>query len=520
VFSNLLLLSVLTIFGPDGAGTTAFPLLRVPVGPRACAMGESFTGLANDISALFWNPAGLGQVLNTQVAVSHHEWFAGIRDENVSLVVPAGPGCLGAAVVYSTTSDIEIWDPVTGTSRTAASRSGYAVFGYGLPLTNSLGAGFTVKGLYDNLIEQTGSGVCADAGFLFRPVRRLRIGVAGQNLGWGMRYGGDNVPLPITIRLGASLELRRLRLLLDAAAPVDDYPDAHVGGEYALNDILCLRAGYRLGPQDWRSLSAWSGLTAGLGVNVGPFSLDYAFVPYGRLGMTHRLALSTSFHRAVYGRVRIQVREVGSGTPVRAAKFVLEGTQQGNSYTESDGTFVIEGIEPGWLRITATADRYYPATESVLVEPRMVHTVRIVVSRSGHGSLWGVVYAADTRRPLAARVDYSGAEAGSALTNDTTGSFAIRKLRAGEYSLNITPVDSSYAPLSEQLRIEPGRLCSRTFLVGGGALPDATGTSAASDSTPVPAAPADLVPAEPAPPESSAAPTDTAPPVRFGTFDE
>ncbi|MBM3314541.1 UPF0164 family protein, partial [candidate division WOR-3 bacterium] len=99
MLSSLLLLPVLTIFGADGTGTTAFPLLRVPVGPRSCAMGEAFAGLASDVNSLFWNPAGLATVLNTQIVVSHHEWFADVRDENAGVAMPAGPGTLGVGAV-------------------------------------------------------------------------------------------------------------------------------------------------------------------------------------------------------------------------------------------------------------------------------------------------------------------------------------------------------------------------------------------------------------------------------------
>lgn len=459
--THILLLAFLTGGWPTGSGTTAFPLLRVPLGPRACAMGEAFTGLADDVNAPFWNPAGLGQIASRELAVSHHEWFADIRDEHLGFVLPAGPGSLGGGLVFSTTSGIEIWNPESGNRNEVSTHSGYAVLGYGLMLNDNIHAGLSAKGLYDDLIEQTGSGVCADAGLLFR-VRRFRLGCAVRNLGWGMRYGSDNIPLPTTLQVGASAELRRLRLVADANVRVEDLPDVHLGMEYPVYDILVARAGCRLGPQDWRTLSWASAFTAGLGITLGPFTLDYAVIPYGRLGLTHRLALRTSLPGRQYGRVRIQVRELSTDAPV-AATFLLEGTQQGSSRTESDGTFVIEGVEPGWLKVTASAERFLPQTESILVEPRRTHTLRIVVSRSGSGAIWGAVYSSDRRRPLAARVDYSGPENGSLLTTEREGTFALRKLRAGAYRLEITPADSSYLAVSETLTVAAGQLTSRTL---------------------------------------------------------
>jgi len=427
-------------------------------------MGEAFTGLANDPNALFWNPAGLGQVGTVQLSCAHQEWFGGIRDENLGLVLPLGPGSLGLGAVYSTTDNIEIWDPQTGTSRLVTSRSGYAAAGYGVRLGRSLYLGLAAKGLYDGLVEQTGSGGCADIGLLWRLSRSFRIGVAGQHLGWGMRYGSRDYMLPMSLRLGTSVERAKLRLLFDANVPRAGNPDLHIGGEYLVYDILSVRAGYRLGPQDWRTLSWWSGVTAGLGITLGGFALDYAFVPYGRLGLTHRVALRTTIATRQFGKVKIQVREAGTGLPV-SAKFILEGTQQGNSYTESNGMFVIEGVEPGWLKVTALADRFYPQTESVLVEPQMTHVLRISLQKSGFGSLWGVVYSADNRRPLATRIVWTGPDSGTVATNDTEGSFTLRKLRCGQYRLMVVPQDTSYRPYSDTVSIPVGQLVSRTFLL-------------------------------------------------------
>jgi len=505
MLENLILLAVVGIFGSGDAGTTAFPLLKVPVSPRACAMGETFTGFADDVNALYWNPAGLGQLSTIQLGLSHQEWFGGIRDENLGLVAPVGPGCLAVGTVYSTTGGIEVWDPTNHRTEQATARSGYATLGYGLNVTRRLGCGLSFKGLYDDLLEQTGSGVCADAGLLYRISRPLRAGLVAQNLGWGMKYGPDNIPLPTGVRAGLSYEQPRFRILFDANAPVDNRPDLHLGGEYILHDVLALRSGFRLGPQDWSTLSLLSGVTFGFGINLSVFSLDYAFVPYGELGMTHRIALRTSLPTRLYGKARIRVSEFKTALPV-AAEFKLEGTQQGNSYTETDGTFVVEGIEPGWLKVTASADGYYPATESVLIEPRVTHNVRLVARRSGFGSLWGVVYDADARVPVSSRIGYNGPEQGSTETGKADGSFLIRKLKAGDYDFVITPADSVHKGQTMTITIEPGELSSITFLLGklsGSAPNEIREAPVPADSTPAPAR-TDSLP--PAPPEQQPAP--------------
>ena len=464
MLAELLAFALIGFLGSGDAGTTAFPLLRVPIGSRGCAMGEAYTAAADDANAVFWNTGGLGRVTSVQFGLSHHEWFGGIRDENLGLALPLGPGCLGLGAVFSSTRDIEVWDPDNGNGANATARSGYAVLGYGLPISRKLSCGIAAKALYDDLIDQTGTGFCGDAGLLYEPWHQVRVGLSLQNLGPNMRYGDGGYALPMTARLGTAYEHRLFRVLFDAGIPLAGAPDLHIGGEYRMKNILALRAGYRLGPQAWDELSLLSGVTAGLGVNLGMFSLDYAFTPYGNLGMVHRLSLNTTFRTSLYGRVRLRVFEVKSGQPV-AARFILHGAQQGNSYTERDGTFVIDGVEAGWLTVTAAADGYYPVTESVLVEPRITRTVRLAATKTGYGSLWSVVYDAATRVPVPAEVTYSGPESGSAETDKNNGSLVLRRLMAGDYDFVITPHDTGYQGQSVTVTIVPGSLSSQTFLL-------------------------------------------------------
>ena len=46
----------------DGKGGQAGAFLRIGVGSKAMAMGRAFTGLANDVSSIYWNPAGIGML--------------------------------------------------------------------------------------------------------------------------------------------------------------------------------------------------------------------------------------------------------------------------------------------------------------------------------------------------------------------------------------------------------------------------------------------------------------------------
>src|SRR5512134_3499970 len=62
---------------------------QVPIGPRAIAMGSAYTSLAQDASALFWNPAGLAGIEHQEIAASYADLYqSGVRDNVAAFVLP------------------------------------------------------------------------------------------------------------------------------------------------------------------------------------------------------------------------------------------------------------------------------------------------------------------------------------------------------------------------------------------------------------------------------------------------
>ena len=67
--------------GGQRVGISAFQFLKLGAGARGVAMGESFVAVANDASALYWNPAGMVQFNQDQVIASHTEYLVDIKHE-------------------------------------------------------------------------------------------------------------------------------------------------------------------------------------------------------------------------------------------------------------------------------------------------------------------------------------------------------------------------------------------------------------------------------------------------------
>src|SRR3989339_1928545 len=90
------------------AGTTAASFLKLGAGSRAVSMGNSFAAVADDATALYWNPAGLAQLKYREVTISHNESFENIRHDFAAYAAPMFGGTAGVALYgLYTPKDIE-----------------------------------------------------------------------------------------------------------------------------------------------------------------------------------------------------------------------------------------------------------------------------------------------------------------------------------------------------------------------------------------------------------------------------
>jgi len=111
-----------------------------------------------------------------------------------------------------------------------------------------------------------------------------------------VKFIDETDPLPLNIKAGAAYKVLKD---LTVACDLDEYIIdnklyASVGAEYWLKNVLALRSGYRFG-YDTSSLGGIVGLGVGAGVKIWGVTLDYAFVPFGDLGDTHRVSFGAKF---------------------------------------------------------------------------------------------------------------------------------------------------------------------------------------------------------------------------------
>lgn len=423
-------------FGSGDIGTTVFPLLKIGPGPRAAAMGEGFIGLSDDATACYWNPAGLAQVNNFESFLSHQEWFYGFRDEYISFALPVGKGGLGLGAAYSRVDGVENWTENNYPGDTFATQSGFIALSYGHEVANFFLLGATVKGLYDDLRVTTGTGFCGDLGFIFRLGERLNIGLAGQNLGMGVQYGDETHPLPMQLKLGLCIKPNHFNIVTDFTLPFDNTPYGNFGIEWNIKNIFAFRAGYRSGPQDLFSLGWQNGVSFGCGIFLGKVAVDYAYVPYGNLGNTHRLSLRTSIPLPGSGLFKIRIIDGRTKRPVEA-NVLFSGLNQEHKKANIKGEVYLKDLNTGWLKFGVTKDDYFTYTDSLFIHGTGAQNITIELIKLGYGTIWGMVYDSITQKPIGGVVTYTGNSVGNFTADTLTGTYTLRNLPIGLYQLEI-----------------------------------------------------------------------------------
>jgi len=319
--------------GFSKVGTIAAQFLKIGVGARAMGLGGSYTALANDVTSLYWNPAGITNINNFSFAVSHSEWFADISYDFAGIVLPLSTSDIIALnVVALNTGEQEV--------TTVIQPEGTGVFydvsdlsiglSYARTLTDRFSVGLTVKYIQQNLYNESANTFAIDIGTtLHTGFHDLIIAMSLSNFGGNMKLEGRDLitlsdtynqgsggynpdarlktepwPLPLMFRVGIAMdliggsdpfidsEMNRFTMAIDGVHPNDNTEKINIGGEYAWNETVFARLGYKIN----YDVEKW---TFGVGVQVNfgnqQAGFDYALVDFSDLGKVSQFSLQVSF---------------------------------------------------------------------------------------------------------------------------------------------------------------------------------------------------------------------------------
>jgi len=282
-----------TVTSSAGLVTT---LSALGASARVDGLGGAFTGLADDPAALFYNPSGLSQLTAASLSVNHNSYLAGSFEETLLFGLPTGKlGGFAAALQYVSWGGLDERD-VNGVSL-GQFNDGDVAFsvGWGLPVVKEFSLGAALHGIQQKIVDSLYNGLSGDLGALWIPDPNVRLGLAYTGLGTaqvGFNPAQDlHLGTSVLLRLGDSTSLRPL-LSGDWEPSGVSRIQGGLEGTFAGNYFL--RLGYQGALTD-NQIGGLTGFTAGAGLRLGPFQLDYAFVPYGDLGASHRVSVGYEF---------------------------------------------------------------------------------------------------------------------------------------------------------------------------------------------------------------------------------
>lgn len=313
-----------TVFPQVVIGKYAGEFMAIGVGGRPLGMGGAYTALANDVTAGYYNPAGLIRINYPQISLMHDERFGNLVNyDYAGVALPYGSDMsFGLSVMrlgvdgipdtrkalYDANGDgiLDIKDDKLDYSKISEfSNQDWAFYlTFAKKYSDNLSFGANVKVITRKLAEESATGIGFDLGAIYQPMDRLLLGANIQDItttvvAWST--GRTELVTP-TLKVGAAYQIDFLGGKISPALDFDvrfenrRYAsqfnvgpvsfDPHVGLEYNFRDLFAVRAGYNDVKQ----------FTIGAGVKLPKLNIDYSFARFNmsetdRLPDTHRISL-------------------------------------------------------------------------------------------------------------------------------------------------------------------------------------------------------------------------------------
>lgn len=300
-------------------GTTAAEFLLIGAGARGTALGGAYAALATDVTAMYFNPAGLAQLARPGAMVSTYSYIADTRYSWIGAAFPMAGGArsIGFSIGSFGFDNQPVYtvEEPDGDGRVYDVSESFIAGTYAQNFSDRFSAGLTLKMIRDELGSASASAFAVDLGTNFHAMvgnRPLRAAFVIQNLGSTLAHSGSDldvavrrepplgtvdVPqeaqparlrskefgLPVMFRVSVALDLvhmanSQLTLLSEFSQPNNTKPGAGMGLEWSATNLgnsgfsLAARGSYTIQPDNEIAIGNAAGFSSAL--NSGSFTRD------------------------------------------------------------------------------------------------------------------------------------------------------------------------------------------------------------------------------------------------------
>ena len=307
--ANISLAQLFPNLGGQRTGTSSLQFLKIGTGARATGMGETFVAVADDISGLQYNPAGLVLTKENGISFSHTQWFVDTRLENFGGVYHFGNNAIGLGITSLRTEDMQVTTEFQpeGTGNYFRFSDLAVGLSFARQMTSQFSFGATVRYVEENLGELKMRTVVGDLATHYKTgIGTTRFSVMISNFGGQISPSGSvnliggrtannfqSFPPPTVFKIGFAFEpwmneRNRITTSVQLNSPNDNAENINFGAEYAYKDFVFVRAGYKFNV-DAETFSAGAGVK--FPISFAKASLDYSIAQYKELGFTQRFSL-------------------------------------------------------------------------------------------------------------------------------------------------------------------------------------------------------------------------------------
>ncbi|MEX0968187.1 MAG: PorV/PorQ family protein [Bacteroidia bacterium] len=307
---------ILPSFGDSRTGTTGMQFLKIAPDARSAGMAGSFTAVADDVSALYWNPAGLIHADSRTYALQfgHTQYFADINlNYAAATFTRNNVHYFGVSLISLSTPEMKVTTEFQpeGTGETFEAANLALALTFAQRLTDNFSFGLTGKYAYEGIAGISAHSGLFDFGFRYDlNLRNTRFAATVSNFGFNVDPEGeitlqtlngpevvddfDKMAVPAIFRLGVATEAiqqEQWRIVISGQLnhPTDNNETFGIGSEFDFRQRLFARAGYEFGVDE-------AGIPAfGFGLKLqrrfGNIKVDYGFNNKVIIGTIHRITL-------------------------------------------------------------------------------------------------------------------------------------------------------------------------------------------------------------------------------------